>query len=105
MEESYVTRSEEGVYRMRGTRVSLDSVVYRFLQGETPETIAQAFPVLSLEQVYGAVAYYLANREAVNAYLEQGRSDFEAQRREARDSDPAFYQKLAAARRREPTLS
>ena len=40
---------------MAGTRVSLDSVVYAFLGGHTAESIAQSFPVLTLEQVYGAI--------------------------------------------------
>jgi uncharacterized protein (DUF433 family) len=100
----YVERRDGG-YRIAGTRVSLDSIVYAFLDGQTAEGIAQAFPVLTLEQVYGAIAFYLAQREEVDRYLAEGRRDFEAKRRAARDSDPAFYQKLAAARRREPATS
>jgi uncharacterized protein (DUF433 family) len=89
----------EGAYYVRGTRVSLDSIVYAFLEGQTAESIAQAFPVVSLEQVYGAIAFYLAHREEIERYLEVQRRDFEAQRQSARDKDPMFYQKLAAARR------
>lgn len=97
--------SQDGGYRVTGTRVSLDSIVYAFLDGQTAEGIAQAFPVLALEQVYGAIAYYLAHREEIDRYLAEGRHDFEAQRRAARDADPAFYQKLAASRRSEPVTS
>lgn len=86
-------------YWIAGTRVSLDSIVYAFLNGQTAESIAQAFPVLTLEQVYGAIAYYLANRTEIDAYLEKGRTDFEAMRQQAHKTDPMFYQKLADARR------
>ena len=54
MSESYVV-NHQGCYRLVGTRVSLDSIVYAFLDGDTPETILQSFPVLTLEQVYGAL--------------------------------------------------
>lgn len=56
MDGPHVDRRDDS-YRIAGTRVSLDSVVYAFLAAQTPESIAQSFPVLSLEQVYGAVAF------------------------------------------------
>lgn len=98
MSESYVDERDGG-YWIRGTRVSLDSIVYAFLAGQTAESIAQSFPVLSLEQVYGAVAFYLANRSDVDDYLAKARVDFDAKRHAARDADPTFYQKVADARR------
>ena len=103
MSTVYVEQSEGG-YRIAGTRVSLDSIVYAFLRGQTAEAIAQSFPLLTLEQVYGAIAFYLADRDAIDAYLARRRADYEAKRQAARDADPMFYQKLADARRRlEPT--
>ena len=98
MPSDYVRR-EDGAYRVAGTRVSLDSVVYGFLQGQTAETIAQSFPALTLEQVYGAIAFYLANRSEVDAYLRQADAEFEKQSQRAREADPMFYQKLADAKR------
>lgn len=103
MSNAYVEQSEDG-YRIAGTRVSLDSVVHAFLRGETAEAIAQSFPLLTLEQVYGAIAFYLANRNAVDDYLTQRQGDYEARRQAARSADPMFYQKLADIRRKpEPT--
>ncbi|HEX9732409.1 MAG TPA: hypothetical protein VGG06_10530 [Thermoanaerobaculia bacterium] len=64
--------------------------------GQAPESIVRSFPLLSLEQVYGAITYYLAHREEVDAHLEQGETDYEALRRKTRGADPAFYDKLAA---------
>lgn len=46
--------SHEGLYRVPGTRLSLDSIVYAFVDGQSPEVIAQSFPVLMLEQVRGS---------------------------------------------------
>ena len=52
MKKPYIEKRKEG-YWIVGSRVSLDSVVYAFLEGQSAESIAQAFPVLSLEQVHG----------------------------------------------------
>lgn len=98
MSKDYVTQVD-GAYRITGTRVSLDSVVYAFLQGQTAESIAQSFPLLTLEQVYGAITFYLAHRADIDAYLKQGEAEFAALRQAAREADPMFYQKLADARR------
>jgi uncharacterized protein (DUF433 family) len=67
--KSYVHEDEHGVLRVGATRVMLDSVVAAFQQGHSPETIRQQYPALSLEEVYGSIAYYLANLGEVNAYL------------------------------------
>jgi uncharacterized protein (DUF433 family) len=68
-EKQYVRLDEHGVLRVGATRVMLDSVVAAFQQGHSAETIQQQYPALSLEEVYGSVAYYLANRADVDAYL------------------------------------
>lgn len=98
MADRYV-EMREGAYRVAGTRVSLDSIVYCFIGGQSPETIAQSFPVLTLEQVYGSIAYYLGHREEIDRYLEVQERDYEEKRAAARAADPVFYQKLADARR------
>ncbi len=103
MSNQYVEQRDEG-YWVSGSRVSLDSIVYAFLDGQSAESIAQSFPVLTLEQVYGAIAFYLANRSKIDSYLAQVRNGFDALRQAARDTDPMFYQKLADARRQRPTL-
>lgn len=99
MANEYIEQRDNG-YFIQGTRISLDSVVYAFLRGESPEGIAESFPVLTLEQVFGALAFYLAHQELVNSYLSKGRQDFEALRQEARRKHPALYAKLTEARRR-----
>ncbi|MGH8547800.1 MAG: DUF433 domain-containing protein [Methylococcales bacterium] len=99
MNKQYVEKIEDS-YRVAGTRVSLDSVVHAFWRGQTAESIAQSFPVLSLEQVYGALTFYLANKSDVDRYLQKADAEFETLRQVAREQDPMFYQKLADAGRR-----
>jgi uncharacterized protein (DUF433 family) len=98
MSKEYVEQ-RDNAYWVVDSRVSLDSIVYAFLEGLSPETIAtECFPVLSLEQVYGAITFYLANRQQIDEYLEQRRIDYEAKRQASRQADPAFYKRMAEAR-------
>lgn len=100
MNRAYVEKTGRA-YRVTGTRVSLASIVYAYWQGQSAESIAQSFPVLTLEEVYGTIAFYLAHQEEVDAYLEEAKADFEALRETSREQDPMFYQKVADAKRRE----
>jgi uncharacterized protein (DUF433 family) len=98
MNDAHIEQRDD-VYVVAGTRVSFDSIVYAFLSGQSAEAIAQAFLVLSLEQVYRALTYYLAHRDKVDRYLESRRQDFAASRQAARDAAPMFYQKLVDAKK------
>jgi len=62
---------EDGTIRVKGSRVTLDSIVRQFKLGETAEQIQHSFPSLSLREIYGAIYYYLENTEAVEDYLRQ----------------------------------
>lgn len=92
----YVEQRNEG-YWIRGTRISLDSVVYAFLNGESPESTAQNFPLLSLEQVYGVIAFYLANRTLIDEYLADGEAEFQQLKQRCMENNPLLYQKLKTA--------
>jgi hypothetical protein len=59
----------------RGPRVSLDSIVCAFRRRASPETIAQSFSRLRLEEVYGAIAYYLVHQEDIDSRLEINQED------------------------------
>src|SRR5437762_7736445 len=93
MDTSYIT-IEGDSYRITGTRVSLDSVVYDYLSGLSPEAIADNFDTLSLEQVYGAITFYLSHRDEVDRHLMHNRAKFDARRKQARESNPLLYRKL-----------
>lgn len=94
MSNGYVEQ-REGVYFLTNTCVSLDSIVYAFLNGETAESIVKSFPVLKLEHVYGAITFYLANRSMIDEYLGKAREEFAAIREKTRTQDRLFYKKLA----------
>lgn len=102
MASDYIDRRDDG-YFVSGTRISLDSVVYAFLRGESPEGIAESFPILTLEQIFGALAYYLANCEAIDEYLKAGRANFESLRQEWRSRHPGLIAKLVEARLKSPS--
>ena len=56
MHSEYIERRNGGYY-VAGTRISLDSVVYSFNRGKSPEQILEGYPLLgSLARVYGAIA-------------------------------------------------
>ena len=97
MNKSYVEYRDQG-YWIANSRVSLDTIVYAFLDGQSPESIAQSLPALTLDQIYGAIAFYLAHQTEIETYLEHSKANFETRRKASRESDPVFYQKLADAR-------
>ena len=65
----YVRTDEHGVMRVGNNRVMLDSVLAGFAQGQSPESIRSQYPALTLEEVYGAITYYLSNQQEIDAYL------------------------------------
>ena len=65
----------DGVIRIGGTRVTLDTVVAAFREGATAETIAEQYPSLWLDQVYTVIGYYLRHQDEVNEYLERRRQE------------------------------
>lgn len=96
-----LTTTAEGVVRVSGTRVTLDTVVGAFLDGATPETIAQQYPSLPLADVYAVISYYLKHRPEVDTYLAQGQAESTRirQQNEAR-WDPAGVRARLLARER-----
>lgn len=73
---------EDGNFRVGGTRVTLDSVVYAYLQGETPEEIARHYPTVALKDIYFVLGFYLTHRQQVDDYLKRRRAQAEEMRRE-----------------------
>jgi uncharacterized protein (DUF433 family) len=76
-----LTRGEGGVFRITGTRVTLDSIVREFKGGATPEQIQEDYPSATLSDIYSVVAYYLQHSRAVEDYLSaQGQAAEEVRR-------------------------
>jgi len=98
MSKEYVTL-QDGSYRIGGTRVSLDSVVYAYRRGASPESIQRSFPALTLEQVHGVLAFYLSHQAEIDQYLAEGEAVFEKLRHASRETHPLWYEKLQGARK------
>ena len=60
----------DGVVRVAGTRVTLDTIVGAFNAGATAEEVAQQYPTVPLVDVYSVITYYLRHKPEVDAYLE-----------------------------------
>ena len=98
MDKQYVEFHDEG-YWIAGTRISLDSVVIAFQGGLSPETIAlDCFPSLTLEEVYGAITFYLGHQAEIDAYLLRVAAATEQLRQQLRAADPQYYLKIMEAR-------
>jgi uncharacterized protein (DUF433 family) len=102
--KAYV-QQRDGGYWITDTRVSLDSVVQAFKRGAAPESIQRAFPLLTLEEVYGAIAFYLGHTQEVDTYLDQEESAFASLSSDlnaaAETHSPQLFDRLRKARRRE----
>ena len=68
MSDVYVKKVDQ-IYRVKDSRIGLDSIIYQFRHGRSPEAIQDAFPALSLSQVYGAIAHYLEHQAELDQYL------------------------------------
>ena len=90
----YAFQTEHGGWRVTGSRVSLDSVVHLFHEGADPETIVREFPSLSLEQVYGAIAFYLHNREMIDKYLERQQQRWDELRKESAERNADLRERI-----------
>jgi uncharacterized protein (DUF433 family) len=97
---------EHGLIRVSGTRVTLDTIIARYHQGDTPETIHEGFDVLPITDIYTVIADYLGRRDELDAYLKrcQDEADRIHQEIEANSphnapfmSDCAYWQRKNAA--------
>jgi uncharacterized protein (DUF433 family) len=101
MENEYVEQHDGG-YWIKGTRISLDSIVHAFNRGTAPESIKRSFPILSLEEIYGAITFYLSHEEEIDACLAQSADQLDSESRErnarARTARPELFDRLARIR-------
>lgn len=92
----YVQMDEHQVLRVANSGVMLDSIVASFQQGYSAEAIQQQYPALTLEEVYGAIAWVLANTEEVAQYMERQAAVWEQERAKAAARPSAVLQRLRA---------
>jgi uncharacterized protein (DUF433 family) len=73
---------ENGVIRIGNTRVTLHTIIKSYQLGESPEIIYEGFPTIPLADIYAIIAYYLANRQLIDAYIQQVDEEAEHLRQE-----------------------
>ena len=91
--------TEDGAIRIAGSRVSLESVLYHYKAGATPEQIACKFPSLRLADIYSIVAYYLNHRDAIEEYLREADATGDAVQAEI-ESQPGYQSQMDEIRQR-----
>lgn len=94
-----LTTWEDGSIRIKGSRVTLDSIIHSYKLGETPEQISDSFPPVSLASIYAAITYYLTHTAEVEEYLrEREMEGDEVQQRI--ESDPDYQTRKNLMRER-----
>ncbi len=66
-----IERNADGVLRVGGSRVGLDTLVTAFKTGATAEEMALRYPSVKLADIYSAINYYLKNKAEVDDYVQQ----------------------------------
>jgi len=95
-----LTVDRDGVVRVGGTRVTLESLLAVYCQGATAEEIAQRYPAVALSDIYAVIAYYLRHRGDVEEYLAQAKLRSEEVRRQyAPQLDPNRVRERLLARK------
>lgn len=97
MAREYVEK-RNGSYYLIGSRVSLESIIYQFLDGASPESIMKNFPSLALEHIYGAITFYLASRSEMDTYLTETEKLWEEARKNQDPLSADLQRRLAQAR-------
>ena len=80
--------------RIKGTRVDIEIVIEKYLNGASPEEIRRHHPHLTLKHIYGTITYYLFNKEKIDAYIETRRKQAEATYEEQRKNPSAGVKRL-----------
>ncbi len=101
MRSEYIEQRHGGYY-VTGVRISLDSIVYSFNQGQSPEAIQEDFPALKLAQIYGAIAFYLDHRAAIDQYLVDTEREFEGNAIPMSEANPSLWERMQKARAAAP---
>ena len=97
MAKEYIER-RQGRFYLIGSRVPLARIVYEFQNVAAPEAIRLDYPTLSLEQVYGAITFYLANKEEIEQDMTDRRRIEEEVIKAQPPLPPELQQKLERAR-------
>ena len=106
VEKVPIATDQDGVIRVSGTCVPLETVIGAFMDGAAAEEIVLSYRSLPLADVYQVIAYYLRNKQEVEAYLEQVRSeeDEACNMIEARWNQVGIRERLLARQSQKPRV-
>jgi len=79
----FLTQDEGGWVSLAGHRIGLAHLVEYYNEGYSPEMLWDEYPALSLALIHKVIAFYLENRDEVDAYIAQCQEEIERQRRAA----------------------
>jgi uncharacterized protein (DUF433 family) len=94
-----LTYTPEGVIRITGTRVPLETILRHYKRGASAEEITNRFPAVSLSKVYAVIAYYLSHQTELDAYLQET-EEAEAAFLKQLEADPQYQADRVAFRER-----
>ena len=97
MSSEYIEQRHGGYY-VAGTRISLDSIVYSFNEGQSPEAIQEDFPKLKRAQIYGAIAFYLDHQAEIDKYLAATHREFEGNAVPLEQANPTLWARIQRAK-------
>jgi hypothetical protein len=72
--------------------------VYLFREGMSAESMVESYPALTLEELHGALAFYLRNQNEIDVYLSEGQRKAQAQHEQSRNTNAELIAKLQRAR-------
>src|ERR1700684_3112776 len=99
MDANFVEHRENGFYLV-GSRVPIDRIVREYRDGEQPEAIRSHYPTLSLEQVNGAIVFYLGHKEEVEKVMAE-RKRVEEEFRKTHSAPAQLKAKIERARQQQ----
>ena len=72
MTREFIERRKTGFYIV-GSRVPIDRIVWEYRNGEDPEAIQSHYPTLNLDQVNGAITFYVNHKDEVEQVIDERR--------------------------------
>ena len=93
----------DGVIRVAGTRVQLETIVVAFDAGATAEEIAQQYTSLDLADVYSVISSVLGNEATVRDYAARRTESVRALRAEVERNTPTIGIRERLLARRQKT--
>ena len=97
-DNAYVKANRYGVLHVGGVRIALESLVHLYDEGYSAESIGREYPTLTLEQIYGALTFFLANESSVRRYISEQHAEWDCLEAEAVGRPDALDEKLRVAR-------